>query len=276
MMNASCRWEHVTATRTTSRLRRAPRLPATDLDAPVSAPLETEPEAGAGSGFLDEARNLMAEHRWSEACRMLEAARAVHPSIETHRLLARAATHANERKLADVAIAALRSDPDPDAATLTALADVAIARGSYQAADLLARQAVELDAHQADAWTSLSASYAALGWFDEAGQCLDRAHALGVSHDRRWFIGRAVNRWSLTRTWAPLAAGLLIPFLGLLALAIGLTIPFIVREVRLTRLDDRFADLAADAWASELRLRVTHGISVFAIVALWILLLPLS
>lgn len=230
---------------------------------------------GAGSGFLDEARNMMAEHRWGDACRMLEAARAVHPSVEANRLLARAATHANDRKLADAAVAALRSDPAPDAATLTALADVAIARGSYQAADLLARQAVEIDAHQADAWTSLSASYAALGWFDEAGQCLDRANALEVSPDRRWLIGRAVNRWSLTRTWAPLAAGLLFPFLGLLALAIGLTIPFIVREVRLTRIDDRFADLAADAWGSELRLRVTHGICVFAIVAVWILLLPL-
>ncbi len=254
-------------TRTNAQIESAPGLPLTDLT--VSSP-EPAVDVGAGAALLAEAKMLVSERRWKEACKALDSVNLVAGhTCQTDQLLAVAATHAGERRLANEAIAKLRSELDPSLRTVNALTTVALARREYEAADLLSRRAVEMDSHNAEAWANLSASYAGLGWFDQAEDCLDRAEALGIENDRRWFIGQAINNWGLTRTWAAIVTLALVYSLGLLALAIGITVPFLVREVRVSRLNDRFAELASDAWRSEYRMRFGFSAAVSVILVIW-------
>ena len=48
----------------------------------------------------------------------------------------------------------------------------------------------------------------------------------------------------MSRTWAVAVAAILFYPLGLLAVAVGMTVPFMVREFRLTRIEGSMASLA--------------------------------
>lgn len=255
-------------------MKAPPALPLTDLT--TSSPVRYA-GVGAGAALLAEARMLVSERRWKDACRVLDAViRVKEHTIEVDQLLAVAATHAGQRRVADRAIGNLRSELEPSAASLNALATVALARCEFEAADLIARRAVELDSHSATAWGNLAASYAGLGWFDQASECMDRAEALGLENDRRWFIGRSINHWGISRTRATVVTLSLLWFLGLLAVAIGITIPFLSREIRVSKLENRFASMAADAWKAEHRLRFLHAGAVLATLSTWVITLQLA
>ncbi len=266
----------MTATTTQSRIGTIPGLPVTNL-----TNIQSRPRATPGSALVAEARLLVDQRRWKEACRALAAVGIVRDqysntpadqalTLEMNQLLAVAATHAGSHKLARQAIADLHDEPELSVATMHALTGVALARHQYEAADLLARKAVEFDSHDATGWRNLAASFAGLGWFDQTEECLDRAEALGLPEDQSWPVGSATNRWALSNTWAAVLTAVSFYFLGLLAVAIGLTVPFLVREVRIARLTDRLALVAADHWRTKHRFRMVRAAAVFAVLVAWV------
>jgi tetratricopeptide (TPR) repeat protein len=151
-----------------------------------------------------------------------------------------------------------------DADTWVAFANVALARGNYEHADAAARSALEIDGSHHGAWVALAAGYAGLGWFDEAEACLDQLDRRAVTDRERWRIGRAVNRWAMSKSRWPTIGAVALVVVGVLAVAIAASVPFVAREFRLRSLrSDRvtgwFETAATDAWRFERRLRFGHG-----------------
>jgi len=195
-------------------------------------------------------------------------------SVHTDGLLAIAATHLHKNRIANEAVGRIRAHPQT-AASHRHLAQVAIAKHQYLLADSESRAAIEkveadpeLSANPQD-WANLAASYAGLGWFDEAGDCLDKAETLGASDSAKWLVGRSTNHWGMSKTLATVAGVFMFLVIGLLALAVAITVPFLMREFRMTQLDDRFAVLANDAWSDERWLRLAHAGGVLLTVILW-------
>ncbi len=264
----------VTATRTEGQIERGrTRLlrRRSRTDAPPSG---TSEGRAPGDTLVAEATTALAEHRWRDARRAAEAAERLRgPSAETDRVVAVTAAHLGRRRAANAAVARLRAIEEPTVDDLDALALVGLARRDFGAADRLARRMIDADRERPEPWGVLAASFAGLGWFDEANECLDTAEELGIDEPRTWHVGRAVNQWALDRTWATAIGAFFFYFLGLLAIAIAITIPFLVRESRLARLDDRLASLAADAWRGEVTTRLMHLFAVLVIVGAWIAVL---
>lgn len=250
-----------------------PVASSTDLvpaDSPTAHRVQG-PAPVAGEGLVTETEDAIREHRWRDALRILEAIDSIGASsTHTDGLLAVAATHVKKTQLANEAIGRIRASPSTPE-THRSLAAVALARHEYLTADTEVRAALELagESETAADWTNLAAGYAGLGWFDEAADCLDRAEQLGIEEPDTWIVGRSINRWAMSKTWALAVSTLLFLFVGLLAIAIGITVPFIVREFRLTRLDERLAALAGDAWAEERWLRLAHAGGVLVSVIVW-------
>lgn len=169
-----------------------------------------------------------------------------------------------------------------------------LAFNDYRSADHAARQLMAIDADSSTAWWQLAASYAGLGWFTEAEQCLGTARAKtpnatgsdgtgsagtgldgtgsdGIAPMARWQIGRSVNRWAQSKTPAIWLSALLWIFVGLLSCAVYLTTPFLARELRVAKLDGEMRDLANEHWATDVRRRVMIAAAVAGIIALWIL-----
>ena len=73
----------------------------------------------------------------------------------------------------------------------------------------------------------------------------------------------------MSKTLATVAGVFMFLVIGLLALAVAITVPFLMREFRMTQLDDRFAVLANDAWSDERWLRLAHAGGVLLTVILW-------
>ena len=109
----------------------------------------------------------------------------------------------------------------------------------------------------------------------DAEECFERIDAEDLTDQHRWTVGRAVNHWGLSRTWAIAVAGILFYPLGLLAIAVGMTVPFMVREFRLTRIEETMASLASSAWTDERWLRIAHASGVLTTVVLWSLAIQL-
>lgn len=211
----------------------------------------------------------MVARRWSEATRTLEAAARIRgDSIEVHRLTAVAATWTRRPRIARASLEILRAETPATGPSLVALGTASLVQSDYRCADAHARRALELEPDNAEAWGVLAASFAGLGWFDQSAACLDRATALGADPDEQ--VGRAVNRWAVQNTFASSIAVGLMFFIGLLALAVGFTVPFLVRELRISRLDDRFAVLAAATWRHERTLRLRHAAGVLTALLGWL------
>lgn len=231
----------------------------------------TAPGPVAGAGLVAEAEAAVRQHRWRDALRVLNAIDSIGASsVHTDGLLAVAATHVKKKRLAAEAVGRIRAST-PTLEGHRSLAAVALARHHYLTADTEGRAALELagEGGTASDWSNLAAGYAGLGWFEEAATCLDRAEQLDLDESDTWIIGRSINRWAMSKTWAlAISAGLFL-FVGLLAVAIGITVPFIVRELRLTQLDGRLTSLANDAWANERWLRLAHATGVLLTVIAW-------
>lgn len=257
--------------------------PSNDIDAPTSTQTSAEPDATAsseapfvpGAGLVAEAELAVEDRRWRDALRVLGAIDSIGAnSVHTDGLLAIAATHLNKNRLAGEAVGRIRAHPQT-AASHRHLAQVAIAKHQYLLADNETRAAIEkleadpdAEAHPQD-WANLAACYAGLGWFDEAGECLDEAEKLGATESATWLVGRSTNHWGMSKTLATVAGVFLFLIVGLLALAVAITVPFMMREFRMTQLDERFAVLANDAWSHERWLRLAHAGGVLLTVVLW-------
>lgn len=230
------------------------------------------------SVLLDEAERLVDAGSWRRAIRLLAVAAATaDDGPQRHTVLRRlavASAEGGQHRISCEAVFELQANEERDADTWVTFANVALARGNYSHADRAARAALELDPHHSGAWTALAAGYAGLGWFEAAGECLDNVNRESMSDQDRRRLGRAVNRWSLTSTrWLPvgIVAALLV---GLLAIALAVSMPFLAREWRLQRLrampeaspSRLLADLATDAWRFERRLRIAHGAAVVSSV----------
>lgn len=228
-----------------------------------------------GAGLVAEAELAIDERRWRDALRVLGAVDSIGAtSVHTDGLLAIAATHLTKNRLAGEAVGRIRAHPQT-ATSHRHLAQVAIARHQYLLADNETRAAIALveadpegEASSED-WTNLASCYAGLGWFEDASECLDRAEQLGATESSAWLVGRSTNHWAMSRTWASAVGIFLFLIVGLLALAVAITVPFMVREFRVTQLDDRFAVLANDAWSNERWLRLAHAAAVLITVVTW-------
>lgn len=248
----------------------------TPLLVEATAPAEpTAPPTVAGAGLIAEAELAVQERRWRDALRVLSAVESIGASsVHTDGLLAIAATHVNKNRLAGEAVGRIRAHPQT-AASHRHLAQVAIAKHQYLLADNEARAAFDkADADPeaqpvAEDWANLAACYAGLGWFDEAGDCLDKAEALGANDSATWLVGRSTNHWGMSKTWSSVVGIFLFLIVGLLAIAVAITIPFMMREFRMTQLDERFAAIANDAWSHERWLRLAHAGGVLLTVILW-------
>lgn len=241
----------------------------------TNAPAQAEPPFIPGTGLIAEAELAIEERRWREALRVLGAIDSIGASsVHTDGLLAIAATHLRKNRLASEAVGRIRAHPQT-AASHRHLAQVAIARHQYLLADNETRAAIALVEADSDAkpsaedWTNLAACYAGLGWFEDAGDCLDRSEQLGATESATWLVGRSTNHWAMSKTWATAVGVFLFLIVGLLALAVAITVPFMVREFRMTQLDDRFALLANDAWSNERWLRFAHAAAVLITVVTW-------
>jgi tetratricopeptide (TPR) repeat protein len=228
------------------------------------------------SALLTEARALIAARKWRAALDVLEACRETHPQQDqVDELMAVAAAHAGRKKTRDAAFARL-SDSGPGATGWEAIAAAHLASGQYAEADHAAREALELRPGAPGAWGSLATSFAGLGWFEEAGDCLGRCDRVGgLNPLARWQLGQSINRWAMGRSHAPLVALLGTILLGniLLGLAFAFTAPVAVREFRVSRLDPRFRSVAEEAWRTDHVTRLCYGTIVLTLISAWVFLL---
>lgn len=228
------------------------------------------------SVLLDEADRLADRRRWKDATRVLSVAAATIEGDEARRpLLERLAVTAADGGRHDVsreAVYELQQMEHRGPATWVAFANVALARGNHLHADRAARSALALAPGEHGAWAAMAAGYAGLGWFDQAGDCLDHLDRTTLTDRERWRIGRAVNRWALTGTGWLVAGALAVLVVGWLALAVAAIAPMVTREWRLrqlqrTRSGAALEAMAADAWRSAWRLRLVHGLAVWGAVS---------
>lgn len=252
----------------------------------------TSPAAGAT--LKAEAVSLIAQRNWRQAERVARSARNLRPDdIEVDGLLAIATanrpwirhlpwnrtaqaeiTHLNER-IANGRDLSRREK----AAGLTAMSAALLARNDLRGADSAARQATVLAPDEPAPWWQLASSYAGLGWFDEANECLTTGTAKAGGRATppvvRWQIGQAINRWAMTKTpalWIGVIGWL---FMGLLGLAFAITTPFVAREFRTARLDGDLGLFAEETWRAQHRTRLLGGLAVFLVVATWVAALTL-
>lgn len=219
---------------------------------------------------MAEADRLADGHRWRAATRVLTAAADGAEGEERRPVLERLAVtaadggrHGTSRE----AVYELSRLGPHTPATWVAFANVALARGNHLHADRAARAALQDDPADHGAWTALSAGYAGLGWFDEAGACLDRLDRASLSERDRWRIGRAVNRWALGGTaWLILVVAA-IPLLGVGVAALAVAGPPLVRRWRLDRLaavgvGPELVEMARSAWRRAIGLRIAYGVVI--------------
>ncbi len=226
--------------------------------------------------LLAEASRLVDRRRWRQAVRVLSVAATTSADVDDRRhvleRLAVTSADGGHHGISCDAVFELQEIEPRRADTWVAFANVALARGNYEHADRAARSALADDDGNHGAWAALAASYAGLGWFDRAEACLDRLDRESLTDLERWRIGRAVNRWALTNTRWYVFGALAALVVGLLAVAVAVSVPFAARELRLRRLradnPRRFLEsLAATAWRYERRLRLSHAAAVCCSVA---------
>lgn len=246
----------------------------------------TSPAAGAT--LKAEAVSLIAQRNWRQAERVARSARNLRPDdIEVDGLLAIATANRPWNRTAKAEITRLNEriangrdlSRREKAAGLTAMSAALLARNDLRGADTAARQATTLAPEEPGPWWQLASSYAGLGWFDEADQCLTTATAKAGGRATppvvRWQVGHAINRWAMTKTpalWIGVIGWL---FMGLLGLAFAITTPFVAREFRTARLEGDLGLFADETWRAQHWTRVLGGLAVFAIVATWVIALTL-
>ncbi len=268
----------------TDRRRDVPQeQPSKPAPKTVFETIHTTPDVGVT--VLAEARDLFGQRRFSDAARVLEAAERLRPD-DPEVLALSAVVNANSGKNRSKVRAALKrlsEDFGTSALTWRTVSDVAIARFHYDPAQTAARTAVQIAPGSVAGWHSLAAAYAGHGWYDEAAECLAKAHLVDPSTQYRandptpltfgqWQIGRSVNYWALTRTYIALVAVVAFLYVGLLGVALAFSTPMLMREVRVRRLPEPFRSLADRAWQTEHKLRILNAVAVLGVLILWVLL----
>ncbi len=240
-------------------------LTAKSLAAPPRR-VAADPEAGLT--LIAEAVQLIELRRWKPALRVLESAvrlRPDDPAIDELTLIA--AAHGHRRSVMKAAAARIAERDEQSASSYHAQAVAALAEHRYQIADGFARQSIESDPGAAAGWVDLATAFAGLGWFDQSTDCLLAAeHKGGITPTQQWRLGRAVNYWALTRTPALIVTAVATLLVGLLALAVGLSTPILLREVRVGGLDEPFKSAAQDQWRTEHRIKIGFGLCVLVSV----------
>ncbi len=257
----------------------------------------------AGLALKDEAIDHLHLRQWKDAIRVALAAQRLRPTdVDLHAILAVATAYTRKHDLNRSAVRSLqliskdkhRSDLDR-ADSLIALSAVRLAQGRLTEADSEARKALAFDSTHEGAWWHLTATFAGLGWFEQAAECLPLASGRGAAEfgaqettatqdpkDQsikgvqttmpfaEWQVGRAVNNWALSKTPTWIVAILGFFLFGFLGLALAASTPFIAREVRVMRLDTPWKTMAEQAWRGEYKLRLTHALVALSMVLLWI------
>lgn len=85
-----------------------------------------------------------------------------------------------------------------------------------------------------------------------------------------WQVGRAINAWAMNRTGAWIVVAVGVVYFGVLGLAIAACTPFVIRELRVMRLDRQWRDMAEAAWRTEHKLRVGHALLTLALLVAWV------
>ncbi len=237
-----------------------------------------DPHDEPGAALMAEARSLVADRRWRPAIRVLESARRLREDdLEVDELMIVAATNARNRR--EVKRSRARLEASSSASSWVALASGHLVSGHFQAADRAARRALEIEPENAAAWHTLAASYAGLGWFGDAESCTEQASEEALDFER-WQLGRAVNRWAMTNSHSLSVVLVLVFVFGTsvapLACALGLTLPFLLRDLRIRTLDAHFSDSADVAWRTEHRLRLVTGLAVLLCTSLWMISLAIT
>lgn len=259
--------------------------PATRSPSPVTAePIEVPDDVGLT--VLSEAQDLVATRRFSDAARVLESLRRLRPDdpdVLALSAIAEANRGRNRRQVRSW-LSRLSTEFGDRPIAWRTVGEVAMARFQFDPAQSAVRTAVQLDPNDATAWQALAATYAGHGWFDEAQSCLDQARRLDPVGERsdgpigfgQWQIGRAVNYWALTRTYVIALSVIGLVVFGLLGLALALSSPMLIREVRVRQAPQPFRALADLAWRHEHRLRLLNALAVAAVLLLWLGLFTLA
>lgn len=255
-----------------------------DVIADLGDPAE-ETTNDVGATILEEARLLLAGRRFRDAARVLESVERLRPDDpETLSLIA--ITHANlgrNRKLVSDALRRLSNEFGDRSLTWRTVSEVALARFQFDPAQQAARTSVQMAPRSVRNWHALAASYAGNGWFSESEACIAEAtkidpvgqYELGTSDVigfGQWQVGRAVNYWAMTRTYVAIVAMLGFLWFGLLGLAVALSTPMLVREIRVRTAPEPFRTLADLAWRGEHRIRLLNATVVGVVLLLWLLL----
>jgi len=281
------------ASETTSIERRRPE-PAGSVEpneTAVSAADETQAEVDTpdvGASVLAEAQELVDQRRFGDAARVLESVERLRPNDPTVLSLI-AVTHAyhgrNRARVRD-ALARLSGEFGSLALTWRTVSDVSAARFHFDPAQTAARTAVQMSPRSVRNWHALAGAYVGNGWFDEAAECMNEARRidpLGSHHTGstslsfgQWQVGRAVNHWALSRTYVAALSFLAFLWLGLLGLALALSTPMLIREVRVRQLSEPFRTLADLAWRDEHRLRILNAVAVMGVLVSWIVVFSIT
>ncbi len=230
----------------------------------------------AGASLVEEAELLLAQRKWSKAEAMASSALRLRPDDASVLVIAAvaAANHGRgDRAFVEALRARSESATDDDESRAVAwggLAQVALADRNYDAADVAARKAIDHAPRHSAGWWALGASFAALGWFDESAQCVDKAETLGAPPAlAQWHVGRATNQWAMSKVPTTMVTLVSVLLLGFLGVAIAITTPFVFRDVRVAHLDSRSKYMAAMAWADQTALRLIGATAVLAVVIVW-------
>jgi tetratricopeptide (TPR) repeat protein len=239
-----------------------------------STPVATD---DPGSTLMREAVDLIERRQWRNALTVLESTRHLRPDDPAiDELTAIAAAHGRRRRVLAEALARIEARDTASVSALHAQAVVALARRRYLDADGYARRAIEVDPSAAAGWVDLATAFAGLGWFDQAADCLAVAEGKGgMAPAQEWRLGQAVNQWGLSRTPALAVTVLAFVLVNILSVAVGLSTPILLREVRVNRLDEPFRSAAHMHWRSEHRLKLAYGLGVLASVVLYIVAVAL-
>lgn len=294
--------ERATPEHTAAREAAVPSVDAASTAAPVAqqAPRKTpdvnlsDPDFEPGASLEIEAFELLEQRRFKEAITMAGALGRLRPDdLIPDAITAVAGANLFWKRSGSVAASRLRErllepsalkDADDEtrrrhAIGWGAMSSYFLAFHDYASADHAARHVLDIDPESSTAWWQLSASYAGLGWFEEAESCLASAQQ-NATYDAppsdhtplaRWQVGRSVNHWAMTKTPALWLSVVMWIFIGLLSCAVYLTTPFLARELRVVRLEDDLRNLANEHWATDARRRTLTALAVAAVIGLWVL-----
>lgn len=236
--------------------------PRTGIDGAAAA------RGDAGMTLLDEAVQLIEDRRWRHALTVLDSIGRLRPNDPVvDELTVIAAAHAHRRKQLTAALNRIEGRETLTASAHHARSVAALARHRYADADASARLAIEANPDSAAGWVDLATAFAGQGWFDQATECLTTADTIGeIAPVQQWRLGRAVNHWALTRTPALAITAVATILVGLLALAVGLSTPMLLRELRVKSLPEPFKGAAGWHWETEHRIKVAFAFGVLVSV----------